>query len=74
MNYDISVCNGCIGIIADKLQHCPLKDDCLRHYLFKLHRDGKRLGDVWQVLAGYKDGKCDNQIKMNDEKENQKNG
>lgn len=63
MNHDISVCNGCTGKIADQFQYCPLRDNCLRHSLFKLHRDRKRLGNVWQVIAPYKDGKCELQIK-----------
>lgn len=74
MNHDISVCSGCIDLIGDQLQYCPLRDNCLRHSLFLLHRDGKRLGNVWQVVAEYKDGKCELQIKIKDEKENQENG
>lgn len=64
MNNDISVCNGCIGRIGDELQYCPLRDNCLRHSLFLLHRDGKRLGRIWQVVAEYKNEKCELQIKM----------
>lgn len=67
MPHDISVCNGCIGKIADQLQYCPLRHDCLRHSLFLLHRDGKRLGNIWQVTAAYKDGKCELQIKINND-------
>ncbi|HIY88174.1 MAG TPA: hypothetical protein H9824_05665 [Candidatus Bacteroides pullicola] len=63
MMNDISVCSGCIDLIGDELQYCPLRDNCIRHSLFKLHRDGKRLGNVWQVVAAYKDGKCKLQIK-----------
>ena len=70
MTNDISVCSGCIDIIGDKLQYCPLRHDCLRHSLFLQHGDGKTLGDAWQVVAEYRDGKCELQIKTNDEKDN----
>lgn len=67
MTNDISVCNGCIGKTADQLQYCPLRHDCLRHSIFKLHRDGKRLGMIWQVVVGFENGKCELQIKINDD-------
>lgn len=64
---DISVCNGCIGKTDGSLQYCPLRENCLRHKLFLSHKDKER---QWQVVAEYKDGKCELQIKMNDEKDN----
>lgn len=70
MNNDISVCNACIGRIGNEFQYCPLREDCLRHSLFLLHRDRKRLGRIWQLVAPYDNGKCELKIKINDEQRN----
>ena len=67
MNHDISACNGCTGKITDQLQYCPLRDNCLRHSLFRQFREKKESGGIWIVVAAYKDGKCELQIKINDE-------
>lgn len=67
MNHDISACNGCIGKTGDTLQYCPLRDDCLRHSLFRQFKERKESCGIWMVIAGYKDGKCGLQIKINDE-------
>lgn len=76
MNHDISACNSCIGKIGNELQYCPLSEDCLRYKLFRKfkEKEGKESCGIWMVVAGYKDGKCELQIKMKDEEENQKNG
>ena len=65
---DISACNGCIGETGDALQYCPLRDDCLRYYLFKQwNSKSTRTGWIWQVVAEYENGKCKLQIEMNNE-------
>lgn len=71
MTNDISACNGCIGKVADQLQYCPLRHDCLRHKLFQDFENERKPGGVWMVIAGYKDGKCELQIKIDDETRNQ---
>lgn len=65
MSYDIDMCD---GITYDN-QICPLSQNCKRF----MEKPDK--GYAWCLdYAPYEDGKCELQIKMNDEKENQKNG
>lgn len=71
MTNDISACNGCTEKIADQLQYCPLRHDCLRHKLFQDFENERKPGGVWMVIATYKDGKCELQIKIDDETRNQ---
>lgn len=65
MSYDIDMCD---GITYDN-QICPLSQNCKR-FMEVLDK-----GFAWFLdYAPYEDGKCELQIKINDEKENQKNG
>lgn len=65
MNYDIDMRD---GITYDD-QICPLAQNC-RRFMEVLDK-----GFAWFLdYAPYEDGKCEFQIKINDEKENQENG
>ena len=65
MSYDMDMCD---GITYDN-QICPLAQNC-RRFMEVLDK-----GWAWFLdYAPYENGKCELQIKMNDEKENQKNG
>lgn len=64
---DISACNACIGRMGDKLQYCPLREDCLRHTLFLRHKHTGNPSGIWMVVAKYKNGKCELQIRKDNE-------
>ena len=68
MNYDIDMCDGMVGN-----DYCPLRENCKRWVLGQ-----KALAEnfprIYWIYPCYENGKCKLQIKINDEKENQKNG
>lgn len=70
MSYDMSMCDAQLGN-DDEL--CPLRGNCKRWVLgLKAVADGHKL--IPWVFSRYDRGKCELQIKINDEKENQENG
>lgn len=70
MSYDMSMCDAQLGS-DDEL--CPLRGNCKRWALgLKAVADGRKF--ISWVSPFYDRGKCEFQIKINDEKENQKNG
>lgn len=70
MSYDMSMCDAQLGN-DDEL--CPLRGNCKRWVLgLKAVADGHKL--IPWVFSRYDIGKCELQIKINDEKENQENG
>ena len=70
MNYDIDMCS---GVQNNWLYPCPLRENCKRFVLGKKALD-ENYYPIWWTKPLYENGKCKIQIKINDEKENQKNG
>lgn len=69
MNYDIDMCD---GMTYDN-GYCPFRENCKRFVLGQKALSENYYPIYW-LYTPYEDGKCELQIKMNDEKENQKNG
>ena len=68
MSYDMDMCDAMI-----ENDYCPLRENCKRWVLGQ-----KALMEspshIYWIYPCYEDGKCELQIKINDEKETEKNG
>ena len=68
MNHDMDMCDAMVDN-----GYCPLRENCKRWVMGQkaLMENHPR---IYWIYPCYKDGKCELQIKINDEQENQKNG
>ena len=70
MSYDMDMCDGIT--YGDGI--CPIRDSCKR-YVFGQKALSEKYYPIWWLNpAPYEDGRCELKIKIEDEKETEKNG